>query len=120
MLRKVVSVTALALALAACGGVSQEVELKAQLQKAGYAEVKAFADYDTSSRYDAKKKRTITTSTLDDYEADAKVGACAVHIEQDEGKTRYVVESVNDHDVSWPNLDATALRKRAKQDGIYC
>jgi hypothetical protein len=98
------------------GCSSQADDLANQLRKAGYTEVAAKADYDT--KYNSRKKKN--EKKLDDYEATAKAGSCAVEIEQDPGDNDYVIETAAGKDVSYPNLTATALIAELDKQGVRC
>jgi len=100
--------------LAGCS--SQVDDLEKQLRGAGYTDVKAEADYDT--KYNSKKKKN--EKKLDDYEATALAGTCKVDIEQDSGKTDYVIETVDGKDVSFTNLTAKALIAEMAKQGVKC
>src|SRR5687767_14575997 len=101
--------------LSACGK-SQADELADQLRKAGYTDVTAEADYD--STYDKKKKKN--KKRLDDYEATAKAGGCSVEVEQDPDSTDYVVETAAGKDVNFRNLTAAALVAELNKQGVQC
>ncbi|MFC4037511.1 hypothetical protein ACFO1B_03660 [Dactylosporangium siamense] len=115
--RTIVAATTMLLLGAGLAGCSSQVDdLEKQLTKAGYTNVNAEADYDQV--YDKKKKKNV--KKLDDYEADAKAGNCAVEIEQDSGDHDYVIETANGKDVNFTNLTATALIAELAKQGITC
>lgn len=101
--------------VSACGA-SQADEFAEQLRKAGYTEVAAEADYDET--YNRRKKKN--EKKLDDYEATAKAGSCAVEIEQDPDSTDYVIETAAGKDVSFSNLTAAALIAELDKQGVKC
>jgi tRNA uridine 5-carbamoylmethylation protein Kti12 len=101
--------------LAGCG-TSQADKLAEQLRKAGYTDVSAQADYDTT--YNKKKKKNV--KKLDDYEATAKAGNCLVDVEQDVDSTDYVVETANGKDMNLRNLSARELIVELEKQGIRC
>lgn len=98
--------------LTACS--SQADDLADQLRKAGYTDVSAEADYDTTTSKKKKKKK------LDDYEATAKAGNCTVEIEQDPGDDDYAIETAAGKDVNYTNLTATALIAELAKQGVRC
>ena len=100
--------------LGACS--SQASKLEGQLRKAGYTNVSAKADYD--EQYNSKKKKK--ERKLDDYEATARAGSCSVEVEQEPGKSDYVVDGVNGNSVSFRNLSAAALIAELGKQGVRC
>jgi uncharacterized protein HemX len=100
--------------LVACGN-SQGDEFDEQLRNAGYTNVDVSADHDTTRNRKGKKK-----SKLDDYEATANAGSCAVTVEQDADSTDYVVQTVNGKNVSFANVTASALVAEVAKQGVTC
>ncbi|MDG6101739.1 hypothetical protein Daura_38240 [Dactylosporangium aurantiacum] len=112
----IAATTMLLLGAGLAGCSSQADDLEKQLQKAGYTNVSAEADYDQV--YNKKKKKN--EKKLDDYEAEAKAGNCDVEIEQDSGDDDYVIETAAGKDVNFTNLTASALVAELAKQGITC
>ena len=112
----IAATTMLLLGAGLAGCSSQADDLEKQLTKAGYTNVSAEADYDQV--YNKKKKKN--EKKLDDYEADAKAGNCAVEIEQDSGDKDYVIETAAGKDVNFTNLTASALIAELAKQGVTC